>query len=93
MAASILHPDPLPGTRLVAGKPYIFDLDAMRDWNALAAKMDAPADLAALSDHELTSLFYRALRIDGLSSGLDPDLMRRVAAERCVRGLNSAEAA
>lgn len=78
---SILFPDPLPGTRIVNGRPYIFDLDALNAWNAVAAKMDAPDDLSGLSEDELDSLFYRAIRIDAMSHGADPDLMRAVEVE------------
>ncbi len=79
-----------PGVRYVAGRPYIYDQDALNDHLAVCAKRDAPADLGGLDDEALTGLFYSALRIDSLSGGRDVELLRRCEAERGRRGMLAA---
>lgn len=73
------------GTRIVAGRPYAYDLDAQSDQRALLAKLDAPSDFSRLTDDELTGFFYAGLRLDALSCGRDGDLLRRAEAERAAR--------
>jgi hypothetical protein len=82
-----------PGERLVAGKVYVFDQDALLDWLAIEAKLDAPDDLAPLADDAVTELFHKALRLAALSAHLDLDLLIRVEAERARRERPSLEAA
>lgn len=74
------HP---PGVRMVAGRPYTFDLDARNDWSAIEAKLDYErADLTDLPDEQLLSLFYRSIRLAALSGNTDCRLFERVCRER-----------
>ncbi len=50
-----------PGERLVAGKPYVFDQNALNAFLAVEALRNAPADLTALSDEDLLGLFYASV--------------------------------
>ncbi|MGH6958790.1 MAG: hypothetical protein ACREEW_19165, partial [Caulobacteraceae bacterium] len=70
-----------PGERMVAGKPSIFDLDALADWLAIDAKRTAPDDLSALQGDALDALFWRAVRLAALSGHRDLELFERVALE------------
>jgi hypothetical protein len=87
-------PVPLrPGERLVAGRAYIYDHDALADWLAVEAKRDAPDDLAALATEDLNSLFRKALRLAALSGHRDMELLVRVEAERARRRTHALERA
>lgn len=55
-ALEIVGPALRPGERLVAGKPYTFDQDAVNAFEADLAIASAPADLAALSPAEISRL-------------------------------------
>jgi hypothetical protein len=74
-----------PGERLVAGRPYVYDWEALADWLAIEAKLDAPDDLAVLTDEALTALFVHALRLAAISGHRDLDLAVGVEAERARR--------
>jgi hypothetical protein len=74
-----------PGERLVAGRAYVYDLEALADWLAIEAKLDAQDDLAPITDDGLTALFVQALRLAALSGHRDLDLLVRVEAERARR--------
>ena len=82
-----------PGERLVAGRPYVYDQDALADWLAVEAKRDAPDDLATLASEELDSLFHKALRLAALSGHRDMDLLVRVETERARRRARALERA
>jgi len=84
---------PRPGERLVAGRLYVFDHDALGDWLAVEAKLDAPRRLAGLGDEALTSLYYKALRLAWLSGRRDSELAERVEAERARRRRDAERAA
>ena len=56
-AASIAVPL-RPGERLLNGRPYVYDQDALNRYEADLAFETAPADLTRLSDDELTERFY-----------------------------------
>lgn len=82
-----------PGERLLAGKPYVFDQDAL---NAHLADLDvenAPADLSILADDEITGLFYSYLnrRTRKPFDAVTIDLGERVCRERHARPMSAAE--
>lgn len=54
-----------PGERLVAGKPYIFDLNALNAYEADQALANMPADLSGLTDEAITGLYYAWLNVHG----------------------------
>lgn len=78
-----------PGERIIAGRVSVHDADALLDWKACQAKIDAPAHLRGLSDDALAALSYAGTRIYWLSSGRDVELQHRVAAERVRRRLGA----
>lgn len=84
------EPGRRPGERLVAGRPTVFDQDALNDWLAVDAKRTAPADLAALGDDALAALAYKAIRLAALSGHRDLELFERVSVEREARKYASA---
>lgn len=84
-------PGQRPGERLINGRPYVFDLDALNGYLAQEAVDAAPQDLGALTGPELTSLDYRCTRRLADAGGRDPDalaLHTRLTAERRRRGLD-----
>lgn len=50
-----------PGERMLAGRPYIFDQNALNAFLAVEALRNAPADLTKLSDEDLQGLFYASV--------------------------------
>ena len=79
----------LPGERLVAGRPYCFDMEARLDFLAQRAKAEAPADLTTLTDEALMDLKFAAMRVWSMSGGRD-DYLLQVSAEARRRGFDSA---
>lgn len=74
-----------PGERVVAGRIYTFDQDALNLHLAREREAAAPEDLSELGDDELASLYFAALRIDAATGGRDRDLLDRTFAERQCR--------
>ena len=84
-AVLALRPDSVPGERPVDGRPWIYDLDLRLSYLAREAVRTAPADLAPLSDDQLTGLKHAALRREHDARRRDPaaaHLLDRVLEER-----------
>ena len=85
--APAVEPGHRPGERIVAGRPYISDLNLLNAYEADRAIEAAPADLTALSWNELTELFYAWLNRSGRRryDGLTDEFGRKLGAERARR--------
>lgn len=80
-----------PGERIINGIVYCYDLEALNDWLAIEAKLDAPDDLRALTDDALTALLYAGIRIGAMSKGSDRELSVRCQVERDRRTVAAAQ--
>lgn len=84
-ALEVLAPALRPGERLVNGRPYTFDLDAVNAYEADRAIAAAPADLASLSAAEVSTLWSAWLNADRRRRADVDAFGRRICAERAAR--------
>jgi hypothetical protein len=80
-----------PGERLVAGKPYVYDADALGAHIADERIAAAPADLTTLTDSEVSTLWGAWLNADRRRRREVEDFGRRICTERHNRPMSAAE--
>ncbi len=76
-----------PGERLVAGRPYVFDADLLRAYEADLQVESAPEDLSTFTDTEVSELWGAWLNRDRRKpfDALTKAVGERVCAERAAR--------
>ncbi len=85
LTATQTAPKMLPGTRMLAGRPYVFNETLLNAHLADVALEAAPADLSGLSDDDLTGLFYQWLNADARRRGEVAGIGKRICDERAAR--------